>query len=82
MSPLSDDGMVREGVAQEVDVLACDLAGENMAVFVLAAAEELERVGPELQSTAQVRDEAILNCRFTRSPMAIDKKGTADNIQY
>lgn len=74
--------MVREGVTQEMNVLACDLAGENMAVLLLAAAEELERVGPELQSTAQVRDEAIFNCRLSRLPMDIGKKELVDNIQY
>ncbi len=66
--------MVREGVTQEVDVLACDLAGENMAVLFLAAAEELERVSPELQRTTQVGNEAILDCRLTRLPMGIDKQ--------
>lgn len=63
-----------------MDVLACDFARENMAVLLLAAAEELERVGPELQSTTQVGDEAILNWRLTRLPMGIDKKDIADNI--
>lgn len=72
--------MVRKGVTQEVDVLACNLAGENMAVFLLAAAEELERISPELQSTTQVGNEAILNCRLTRLPKGIDKKEMADNI--
>lgn len=43
--------MVREGVAQEVDVPACNFAGENVAVLLLAAAEELKWVGPELEST-------------------------------
>ena len=66
--------MVREGVTQEVDVLARDLAGENVAVLLLAAAEELKRVGPELQSTAQVRDEAILNYRLARLSICVDKR--------
>lgn len=74
MPALSDDRMVGEGVAQEVNVLASDFAGENVAVLLLAAAEELKRVGPELQSTAQVRDEAIFNCRLSRLPVGIDKK--------
>ncbi len=58
--------MVREGVTQEVDVLASNLASENMAVLLLAAAEKLQRVGPELQSTAQIWDEAVLNCWLPR----------------
>lgn len=74
--------MVREWVTQEVDVLACDLAGENMAILVLAAAEKLERVGPKLQSTTQVGNEAILNCRLTRLPICIEEKDIADNVQY
>jgi len=57
--------MVREGVTQEVDELACDLAGENVPVLLLAAAEELKRVGPELQSTTQVGDEAVLHHGLT-----------------
>lgn len=72
--------MVREGVTQEVDVLACDLAGKNMAVLLLAAAEELERVSTELQSTTHVGNEAILNCRLTRLPMGMDRNEIADNI--
>lgn len=56
-----------------MNVLACDLAGENMAVHLLAAAKELEWVCTELQSTAQVRDEAIFNYRLTRLPMGINK---------
>lgn len=66
--------MVREGVTQEVDVLPCDLAGEDVAILVLAAAKELEWVGPKLQSTTQIGDEAILNCRLTRLPTGIKKK--------
>lgn len=79
MSPLSYHRMVREGVAQEMDVLACDLAGENMAILLLPAAEELKRVGPELQSTAQVGDEAVFHHRLTRLPVDIDDKDQADN---
>lgn len=71
--------MVREGVTQEMDVLACNLARENVAIFLLAASEVLERVGPELQSTTQIGDEAILNCRLTRLPMGIDKKNKTND---
>lgn len=57
--------MVREGITQEVDVLACDLAGKNIAVLLLTAVEKLKGVGPKLQSTAQVRDETIFHWWFT-----------------
>lgn len=65
--------MVREGVTQEVNVLASDFAGENMAILLLAATEELKRVGPKLQGTAQVRDEAIFNCRLPRLSVNTEK---------
>ena len=55
-----------------MDVLACNLAGENVAILLLPAAEELERVGPELQSTTQIGDEATFNCRLTRLPVDIN----------
>lgn len=63
--------MVGEGVAQEVDELAGDLAGEDVAVFVLAAAEEFKRVGAELQGAAEVRNEAVLKSRLARLPIDI-----------
>lgn len=74
MPALSDDRVVGEGVAQEVDVLAGDLAGEDVSVFVLAASEELEWVGAKLQSTAQVGDEAVLNGRFTLLPEEVQMR--------
>lgn len=74
VSSLSDDWIVREGVAQEVNELARDLAGENMTIFLLAAAEELKRVCPELQSTAQVGDEAVLHHRLTGLPVGMARK--------
>lgn len=73
--------MVGEGVAQEVDVLSCDLAGENVAIFHLTAAEELQGVGSKLQSTTQIGNEAILNCRLTRLPVCIDKKDIVENVE-
>lgn len=66
--------MVREGVTQEVDVLACDLAGENVTVLLLATTEELEGVGPELQSTAEVRDESVFHRRLSKLPAKKKKK--------
>lgn len=74
VSPLSNDRVVREGVTQEVDVLPCDLAGEDVAILLLSSVKELEWVGPELQSTTQIGDEAILNYRLARLPMYIEKK--------
>lgn len=71
--------MVREGVTQEVDVLACDLAGEDMAILLLTTAQELERVSPKLQSATQIGDEAIFHCRFTRLP--VDMKYNVKTIQ-
>ncbi|TNN35770.1 hypothetical protein EYF80_054060 [Liparis tanakae] len=53
VAPLLDDGVVGERVAQEVDELAGDLAGEDVSVLLLPAAEELQRVGAELQRAAQ-----------------------------
>ena len=66
VSPLADDGVVREGVTQEVDVLPCDPAGEDVSVLLLSAAEELQGVGSELQRTAQVGDQPVLHRRFSR----------------
>lgn len=66
--------MVGERVTQEVNILPCNLAGEDVAILVLTAAKELERVGPKLQSTTQIGDEAILNRRFTRLPLGIEKE--------
>lgn len=63
--------MIGEGVAQEVDELASNLAGEDVAVFVLTAVKEFKRVGTELQGAAEVRNEAILKSRFTRLPIDI-----------
>lgn len=80
VSPLSYHRMIREGVTQEVDVLPCDLAGENVAVLLLSATEELEGVGSELQSTAQVRDEAVLHHGLTGIPKRIIK--TRGSKQY
>ena len=68
VSPLADDGVVRERITQEVDVLPCDPAGEDVAVLLLSAAQELQGVGPKLQGTAQVGDEPILHWRFSRLP--------------
>ena len=53
-----------------------------MAILLLAAAEELKRVGPKLQSTSQIWDEAILNCRLTRLSKGSDKRETGDNTEY
>lgn len=61
--------MVGERVAQEVDELAGDLAGEDVAIFVLAAAEEVKWVGAKLQGAAQVGNEAVLKGRFTCLPV-------------
>ena len=38
MSALTDDGMVGERVAEEVEVLSSNFAGEYMAIFFLTAA--------------------------------------------
>lgn len=72
--------MVGEGVAEEMDVLAGNLAGENVAILLLAAAEELEGVGPKLQSTTQVGDETVFHCRLTRLPMGIGKKNVYEKL--
>lgn len=61
--------MIGERVAQEVDELAGDLAREDVAVFVLTAAEEVKWVGAELQGAAQVRNEAVFKGRFTSFPI-------------
>lgn len=40
MPPLTDDGVIRERVAEEVDITSSDLTRENVAVFLLSATEE------------------------------------------
>ena len=72
--------MVREGVTQEVNVLPCNLAGENVSILFLAAAKELEWVGAKLQSTTQIGDETIFNCRLTRLPVGIENKDKTYSI--
>lgn len=48
-----------------MDELAGNLAREDVAVFVLATAEEVERVGAELQGAAEVRNKSVVKGRFT-----------------
>lgn len=57
-----------------MDELACDLAGEDVAVFVLAAAKEVKRVGAELQGAAKVRNESVLKGRFTCLPVDSEER--------
>lgn len=65
MPPLADDGVVGERVAQEMKVLASDLASEDVPIFILSAPEKLQGVGSKLEGTAEVRDQTILHRRLT-----------------
>lgn len=65
MPPLTEDSVIRERVAEEVDKTTSNLTGENVAVFLLSAAEEFQGVRPELKSTAHVGDPAIFHWRFS-----------------
>lgn len=80
MFALPGDRLIHEGVAQEVDVFPCDIAGEDAAVLLLTTAEELERVGAELQRAAQIGDEAVLENRFTRLPE--DRRYLHPDLQF
>lgn len=64
--PLPDDGVIGERVAEEVNILASNFACENVPVLLLPAAEELQRVRPELQGAAEVGYPAVLHRRFSR----------------
>lgn len=68
MPSLTDDGVIREGVAEEVDVSAGDLTGENVTMFLLSAAEEFQRIGAKLKRATHVRDPAVFYRRFSRLP--------------
>lgn len=65
MSPLTDDGVIRERIAEEVDVLASNLTRENVTIFLLSATEEFQWVGAELKCTAHVGDPAIFYWRLS-----------------
>lgn len=65
VSPLPDDGVIRERIAEEVHEPAGDLTRENVTVLLLSAAEEFQRVGAELQRAAHVGDPAIFHWRFS-----------------
>lgn len=67
--------MVREGVTKKVDVLACDLAGEYVAVLFLSATKKLKWIGPKLKSTTQIGDQTILNWRLTGLPTGNQERG-------
>lgn len=62
--PLTDDAVIGERVAEEVNESAGDLTRENVAIFLLSAAEEFQGVGAELKCAAHVRDPAVLYWRF------------------
>ena len=68
VTALADNRMVGERVTEKVHVLAGNLAGEYVAVLLLSAAQELQRVCAELQGAAQVRDEPIINWWFAWLP--------------
>lgn len=67
--------MVREGVTKKVDVLACDLAGEYVAVLFLSATKKLKWIGPKLKGTTQIGDQAILYWRLTGLPTGNQERG-------
>lgn len=47
-----------------MDIVSHQFAGENRTMFPLVCSEELKRVGTKLQSTAQVRNQPILQGRL------------------
>lgn len=68
MPPLTDDAVVRERVAEEVDILASNLTREDVTVFLLPASEEFQRVGAKLERASHVGDPAIFQRRFSWLP--------------
>lgn len=76
MPPLTDDRVIREWVAEEVDKTSSDLTRENVAKFLLSATEEFQWVSAELKSTTHVGDPAIFYRRFSGLP------GTQNQLKY
>lgn len=48
-----------------MDIVSHQFAGENRTMLPLVCSEELKRVGTKLQSAPQVRDQPVLQRRFT-----------------
>lgn len=53
--------------------LASNLAGKDVAIFVLTAAKEVKWVSAKLQGAAQVRNKAVLKGRFTCLPISEER---------
>lgn len=60
--------MIREGITQEMNIVASNLTSEDMPIFPLATAEEIQGVGTKLESASEIWNPAILHSWLSRLP--------------